>query len=86
MSNAGIGNLTQVDLDCPQFSEQSERIVSGFSFWVEGVTQVTANLYMSKLHSPKVKLRGNIFHFVMILSAILRIFRLASFLISKSAN
>ena len=36
------GNLTQVeDLDCPQSSETSERIVAEFSFWVEGITQVT---------------------------------------------
>lgn len=48
------GNLTEVDLDCPQFSEQSERIVSEFSFWVEGVTQVTTkplHKAISKLHS-----------------------------------
>ena len=41
------GNLTQVeDLDCPQSSETSERIVAEFSFWVEGVTQVTKVFYL----------------------------------------
>ena len=53
--NDSLVVLSAAELGCPSYSDEAEQQVELFSFWVEGVSQVsTPNSYLLRLWNTQV--------------------------------